>query len=82
MTRDTRHVPVLLGAVLNILDPRPGHIVVDCTLGLGGHAAAILQRIKPAGRLIGIDFDPANIVIARENLTSVGGEFELHHGNF
>ncbi|MGA2439721.1 MAG: 16S rRNA (cytosine(1402)-N(4))-methyltransferase RsmH [Tepidisphaeraceae bacterium] len=82
MTRDTRHVPVLLGAVLDVLDPRPGHIVVDCTLGLGGHAAAILPRIQPAGRLIGIDFDPANIAIAREKLASISGTFELHHGNF
>ena len=82
MTRDTRHVPVLLGAVLDILDPRPAHIVADCTLGLGGHAAAILRRIQPTGHLIGIDFDPANIAIAREKLADIGGTFELHHGNF
>jgi 16S rRNA (cytosine1402-N4)-methyltransferase len=82
MKRDTRHVPVLLGAMLDILDPRPGQIVVDCTLGLGGHAAAILGRIAPTGRLIGIDFDPANIAIAKEQLAKIGGQFELHHNNF
>jgi 16S rRNA (cytosine1402-N4)-methyltransferase len=82
MKRDTRHVPVLLGAVLDVLDPRPGQIVVDCTVGLGGHAAAILERIKPTGRLIGIDFDPANIAIAREKLGRIGGGWELHHSNF
>jgi 16S rRNA (cytosine1402-N4)-methyltransferase len=38
--------------------------VVDCTLGLGGHAAALLERIRPGGKLIGIDFDPANIAVA------------------
>jgi 16S rRNA (cytosine1402-N4)-methyltransferase len=82
MKRDTRHIPVLLKDVLEILDPRPGKIVVDCTLGLGGHSAAILQRIKPAGRLIGIDFDPANIAIAREKLAAIDSAFELHHANF
>lgn len=82
MTRDTRHIPVLLETVLDILDPRPEQIVVDCTLGLGGHAAEILRRVGPAGRLIGIDFDPANIAIARETLAGIGSGFELHHGNF
>lgn len=82
MKRDTRHVPVLLGAVLEILNPRPGQIWVDCTLGLGGHAAAILERLMPAGRLIGIDFDPANIALARQKLEKIGGQFDLHHNNF
>jgi 16S rRNA (cytosine1402-N4)-methyltransferase len=82
MKRDTRHVPVLLGAVLDLFAPLTGKIVVDCTVGLGGHAAEILERIKPAGRLIGIDFDPANIAVTREKLTAIGGGFELHHGNF
>ena len=68
MKREVRHVPVLLRAVMDALDPRPGQIIVDCTLGLGGHSAAILERIAPDGRLIGIDFDPANIALARETL--------------
>ena len=82
MKRDTRHLPVLLADVLDVLDPRPGQIIVDCTLGLGGHSAAILQKIQPGGRLIAIDFDPANIAIARQKLASIGGDFELHHNNF
>lgn len=82
MKRDTRHIPVLLDPVLEIIDPSPGNVIVDCTLGLGGHSAAILERIKPTGRLIGIDFDPANIAMAREKLAAIGGDFELHHGNF
>jgi 16S rRNA (cytosine1402-N4)-methyltransferase len=82
MKRDTRHVPVLLSAVLEIFDPQPGQIVVDCTLGLGGHSAAILEQIAPNGRLIGIDFDPANIAIAKEKLAKIGGQFSLHHNNF
>jgi 16S rRNA (cytosine1402-N4)-methyltransferase len=82
MNRDTRHIPVLLDEVLRILAPQPGQTIVDCTLGLGGHSAAILDRIKPTGRLIAIDFDPANIELARQRLTPIGGHFDLFHNNF
>ncbi len=80
--RDPRHIPVLLDATLRALDPRPGQTIVDCTVGLGGHGAAILRRIGPAGRLIGIDFDPANLDRARANLSGIGANFELFHDNF
>lgn len=82
MRRETRHIPVLLDAVLAALAPRPGHVIVDCTLGLGGHSAAILERIQPVGRLIAIDFDPHNIELARPRLEPVGGRFDLFHNNF
>ncbi len=82
MKREVRHVPVLLEPVLEILSPRPGQRIVDSTLGLGGHAVALLERIKPDGLLIGIDFDPANLELARHRLGSVGGRFELFHNNF
>lgn len=82
MKRETRHLPVLLEPVLEALAPRPGQTIVDCTVGLGGHSAALLSRISPAGRLIGIDFDPANIAIARSNLSAIGDNFSLVHGNF
>ena len=86
MKRDTRHVPVLLDAVLHALAPRPGQVVVDCTTGLGGHAAALLRRVQPGGRVIGVDFDPANLALARAALEAVpvsgGGGFELFHDNF
>ncbi len=82
MKRDVRHIPVLLDPVLRVLAPRPGQTFVDCTLGLGGHSAALLQRVTPGGVLIGIDFDPANIEIARSKLNTVGGDFRLFHNNF
>jgi 16S rRNA (cytosine1402-N4)-methyltransferase len=82
MKREVRHVPVLLEHVLQVLSPKPGQQVVDCTLGLGGHAAALLERIKPNGRLIGVDLDPANIRLAREKLERVGGKFDLFQNNF
>lgn len=86
MKRDL-HIPVLLKQVLAVLDPRPGQTVVDCTLGLGGHAAAILERIKPDGRLIAIDFDPGNIIEARVQMQKVKGRegtvrFDIVHDNF
>lgn len=77
-----RHVPVLLEQVLDVLSPKPGQVIVDCTVGLGGHSAAVLERIGPQGRLIAIDFDPANIAAASERLQRVGGRFELVHNNF
>jgi 16S rRNA (cytosine1402-N4)-methyltransferase len=83
MKRETRHIPVLLDDILRILSPKPGNVLVDCTLGLGGHSAALLERVTPRGRLIGIDFDPANIAIARTKLAAVpDGRFDLFHNNF
>ena len=82
MKRDVRHIPVLLRQVIDVIDPRPGQVVVDCTLGLGGHSAALLERLRPDGRLIGIDLDPANIAVARAKLEAVGGRFDLFHNNF
>jgi 16S rRNA (cytosine1402-N4)-methyltransferase len=69
--------------ILNALRPNPGQIIVDCTTGLGGHSAELLKRITPGGRLIGIDFDPANLAMARAKLDAVqAGSFELFHNNF
>src|SRR6187399_2021727 len=83
MKRETRHIPVLLEDVLAALVPTPGKIIVDCTLGLGGHSAAILERVRPDGKLIGIDFDPANIALARAKLEAIAnGQFQLFHSNF
>jgi len=53
------HVPVLAGEAIELLDPRPGQVVVDCTFGAGGHARLLAGRIGAAGTLIAIDRDPA-----------------------
>ncbi len=87
MKKDKPHIPVLLKQVLEVLDPKPGQTIIDCTLGLGGHSAAILERIKPDGRLIAFDFDPANIIEARVQLQKVKGRegtvrFDIVHDNF
>jgi 16S rRNA (cytosine1402-N4)-methyltransferase len=53
------HVPVLAGELIDLLAPRPGQTAVDATIGGGGHARLIAERLGPAGTLIGIDRDPA-----------------------
>jgi 16S rRNA (cytosine1402-N4)-methyltransferase len=64
------HVPVLAGELIELLDPAPGEIAVDCTLGGGGHARLIADRIGPAGTLIGIDRDP----VAEERFAELSAE--------
>ncbi|MEA2139873.1 MAG: rRNA (cytosine1402-N4)-methyltransferase, partial [Solirubrobacteraceae bacterium] len=53
------HVPVLAGEAIEMLDPRPGQVVVDCTFGAGGHARLLAGRIGQGGSLVAIDRDPA-----------------------
>jgi 16S rRNA (cytosine1402-N4)-methyltransferase len=76
------HRPVLLNEVLESLAPQPGEVVVDCTTGWGGHSVALLQRVGPTGRLIGLDLDAENLPQARGRLEQVGIPFSLHHTNF
>src|SRR6201991_1821212 len=52
------HVPVLAGELIEALDPQPGQIAVDCTLGGAGHARLVAERLGPAGTFIAIDRDP------------------------
>ena len=52
------HVPVLAGELIEALDPQPGQVAIDCTLGAGGHARLVADRLGPSGTLIAIDRDP------------------------
>jgi len=76
------HKPVLLGEVLEWLRPAPGRRFIDATVGLGGHASALLQRLLPGGWLLGIDRDAAALELARERLAPFQGHFELVQGDF
>lgn len=76
---ERRHVPVLLKEVMQALRPKKGQVVVDCTVGLGGHSAEFLRK---GVRVIGLDLDPANLEAARDRLEIQGGAFELRHANF
>lgn len=69
--REPLHRPVLLHGVLAHLDPRPGETWVDCTLGAGGHAAAIAEKLLPGGRLIALDQDATMIELARPRLANL-----------
>lgn len=72
------HTPVLLDAALSVLQPEAGERVLDVTLGLGGHAAAFLERIGPSGSLTGLDADPKNLTQAQKKLSSFPNVTCLH----
>ncbi len=65
------HVPVLVAEVLEALAPKPGDVAVDATLGYGGHAAEILKRILPGGRLVALDVDPVELPKAAARLEAL-----------
>jgi len=70
------------GEVIKFLNLKPGQLIVDATMGTGGHSEMILERITPKGRLIGIDRDKDSLEICRRRLERFHGSFELVHGNF
>jgi 16S rRNA (cytosine1402-N4)-methyltransferase len=72
----------MLGEVLELLDPRGEEVVVDCTVGLGGHAEAILEREGFSGRLVGIDRDEEALERAKRRLERFGPRFVPLHGSF
>ncbi len=78
----TRHIPVLLQEVLDVLAPHPGGAYIDATLGGGGHAEAILQASSPDGRLLGLDADPRAIQRVRARLAPFGHRAVLVQANF
>ena len=64
------HVPVLAAELVDVLDPRPGEVAVDCTVGGGGHARLVAGRLGPEGLLVGIDRDP----MAEERFAALADE--------
>jgi 16S rRNA (cytosine1402-N4)-methyltransferase len=81
---DQAHVPVLLDRVVELLAPalqQPGAVVVDATLGVGGHAEAVLRRC-PEARLVGLDRDPEALKRARDRLAPFGARGVFVHAVF
>ena len=76
------HIPVLLQETIDALAVQPGGRYIDCTLGAGGHAAAILGRSSPGGQLLGIDADPEAIKIAKARLEAYSSSTLLINENF
>ena len=68
------HIPVLLEESLEYLNLRPGAVVVDATLGLGGHSAEIARRLGPTGRLIAFDRDEEAMHLAKARFATLAGE--------
>ena len=79
------HRAIMVAEVLQALAPMAGDVAVDCTLGFGGHARVILERIQPGGRLIGLDVDPIELPRTEERLRAAGfgaDTFVAHRSNF
>lgn len=74
------HVPVLLDEVIDLLAPAPGEHVLDLTVGAGGHAQALVERIGPTGFLVGVDRDREILEVASARLA--GRPVRLVQGSF
>ena len=71
------HEPVLLNEVLAYLDPRPGRNYIDGTFGGGGHSLALLEKIKPDGKVLGFDWDPGAVKTSKKgNLILVNDNYK------
>ncbi|MFN2475596.1 MAG: 16S rRNA (cytosine(1402)-N(4))-methyltransferase RsmH [Chthoniobacterales bacterium] len=66
------HRPIMVTEILEALAPKAGELAVDCTLGFGGHAEAILPHLQPGGHLIGVDVDPVELPKTEARLRGLG----------
>ena len=79
------HRPIMVAEILSVLEPQAGEVAVDCTLGYGGHAEAILAALQPGGRLVGLDADPIELPKTEARLRALGfgpATFTAHRTNF
>jgi len=76
------HIPVLGREVVQMLSPEGREVLVDCTVGQGGHSEALLQAAGQQAKLIGIDLDPANLRQAKRRLERFGSRVRLFQANF
>jgi 16S rRNA (cytosine1402-N4)-methyltransferase len=78
--RQIVHTPVMVAEVLEHLAPERGGVFIDCTVGLGGHARALLEA--GASRVIGLDRDPSALERSRDALAAFSDQVELVHGDY
>jgi 16S rRNA (cytosine1402-N4)-methyltransferase len=76
------HIPVLTEEVMGCLRPKPGEVVVDCTVGYGGHASEFLKHIGPTGKLIAMDVDNAELERTRNRLSKENVPASFYRSNF
>jgi len=85
MKAGPRHVPVLKNEIIGFLcveNKRGPKWIMDCTLGLGGHAGALLENAGKDACLIGMDADEGNVILSQKNLAPFGGRVRFFHANF
>lgn len=80
--QEALHTPVLRAEVRDLLEVRPGMVVIDGTLGDGGHSELFCELVGPSGLVIGIDRDEEALALASARLKSYGARFVAVHGNF
>lgn len=79
---EARHEPVMVREALELLAPSPGKVIVDCTVGAGGHARALIQKLLPGGKLIALDCNDKMLELARKNLSEFGEQVCFFQANF
>ena len=76
------HKPVMLNEVISFIKPGKGDIIVDATIGAGGHSCEILKMIEPDGLLIGIDKDAEILKIAGRYLSKISDSYKLYQADY
>ncbi|MBR7113620.1 MAG: 16S rRNA (cytosine(1402)-N(4))-methyltransferase, partial [Firmicutes bacterium] len=82
MTEQVYHIPVLAQQVLDVLQPAPGKLFLDGTVGGGGHSSLLLQASAPDGFLLGLDQDDEALAEATRRLAPYQGRYRLIRSNF
>ncbi|MBI9017942.1 MAG: 16S rRNA (cytosine(1402)-N(4))-methyltransferase RsmH [Phycisphaerae bacterium] len=77
-----QHIPVLSKPLLDMLEYQPDAVIVDCTVGQGGHSLQLASKLNSDGLLIGIDVDPDSLKVAKQNLAGLGCQVQLVKNNF
>jgi 16S rRNA (cytosine1402-N4)-methyltransferase len=81
-TPASTHLPIMTEEVIECLDPKPGEIVIDCTVGYGGHASEFIKRIGATGKLIALDVDSTELDRTRKRLGKFDTPISFHRSNF
>lgn len=79
------HLSICVNEIVEILNPQPGEIGLDATLGFGGHTQALLPLVRPGGKMLGIDVDPIELERTQQRLRALGfsqAEWQAEHLNF